>query len=167
MNNKKVLIQKVNHLEHLLLEASLVQEGLSNQLKAMQDKIDLYKESNDPKVLEQNNELIIDLIQHRLEVGKQTYHQHVPIMPIDDITRDNFYEAVEEALDLSVYLSAFMIRLMKEREQTESEPTTADEHNKEITMEEAVDYGPPYSAAQWTARDEKKAKDEKDKKSTA
>ena len=33
-------------------------------------------------------------------------------MPKDDITRDNFYEAVEEALDLSVYLAAYMLRLM-------------------------------------------------------
>ena len=45
----------------------------------------------------------------------------MPILPQDDITRDNFYEAVEEALDLCVYLTAFMLRLMKEKENIEAE----------------------------------------------
>ena len=78
----------------------------------------------------QNNDLILELIKKRLKVGAEQYHQNVPIMPKDDITRDNFYEAVEEALDLSVYLAAYMLRLMEEKERREFEPTTADEHNK-------------------------------------
>ena len=56
-------------------------------------------------------------------------------MPKDDITRDNFYEAVQEALDLSVYLSAYMLRLMEEKERREGETTTADEYNKELLEE--------------------------------
>ena len=87
-------------------------------------------------------------------------------MPKDDITRDNFYEAVEEALDLSVYLSAYMLRLMEEREQREAEPTTADEHNKNITMEEAANFGPPYSTGHANALDEKRATNDKAKNST-
>jgi cobalamin biosynthesis Mg chelatase CobN len=166
MTNKQILQNKVSHLESLLLESSLVQEGLAKQLENMQAKIDSYKESNNPKDLEQNNELIMQLIQTRLDLGKQTYHQNVPIMPRDDITRDNFYEAVQEALDLSVYLSAYMLRLMEEKERREGETTTADEYNKSITMEEAVNFGPPYSTGHANALDERKAKNDKTKEST-
>ena len=56
-------------------------------------------------------------------------------LPADDVNRDNFYEAVEEALDLSVYLAAYMLRLMEEKERREFEPTTADEHNEEHLRE--------------------------------
>lgn len=159
MTNKQVLQNKVTHLESLLLESSLVQEGLANQLEIMQNKIDSYKKSKDPKELEQNNELIMQLIQSRLDLGKETYHQNIPIMPKDDITRDNFYEAVQEALDLSVYLAAYMLRLMEEKERREGEPTTADEHNN-------VNHGPPFSTAQANALDEKRAKNDKIKEST-
>ena len=102
----------------------------------------------------------MELIQTRLDLGKETYHQNIPIMPKDDITRDNFYEAVQEALDLSVYLAAYMLRLMEEKERREGEPTTADEHNKN------VNHGPPFSTAQANALDEKRAKNDKTKEST-
>jgi hypothetical protein len=82
-------------------------------------------------------------------------------MPKDDITRDNFYEAVEESLDLSVYLAAYMLRLMEEKERREFEPTTADEHNKEIHP----DHGPAYSMANNSGY-EKEKKDDKTKRST-
>ena len=104
----------------------------------MQSKINKYKMTGDLSHLEQNNDLILDLIKERLKIGAKRYHQNVPILPSDDITRDNFYEAVEEALDLSVYLAAYMLRLMEEKERREGEPTTADEHNKEI-LEEVKD----------------------------
>jgi hypothetical protein len=87
----------------------------------MQSQINKYKITKDQKHLVQNNDLIIELIQERLKLGAQRYHQNVPILPQDDITRDNFYEAVEEALDLCVYLTAFMLRLMKEKENIETE----------------------------------------------
>ena len=96
--------------------------------------------TDDLSHLQQNNDLIINLIKERLKVGAKRYHQNVPILPSDDITRDNFYEAVEEALDLSVYLGAYMLRLMEEKEKREYEPTTADEENEkdmEGKMEEA------------------------------
>jgi hypothetical protein len=138
MNNKQILKNKLVHLEQALMEADFAMRAMAQRVDEMQSKINKYKITNDPKILEQNNDLILDLIKERLRVGAKTYHQNVPIMPRDDITRDNFYEAVEEALDLSVYLSAYMLRLMEEKERREGEPTTADEHNKEV-LEEVKD----------------------------
>ena len=163
MTSKEIMRNKVQHLEQALLETSFTMNKMEEQINKLQTKISTYKESGDDKDLNQNNDLIIDLIKERLDVGKKTYHQNVPIMPEDDLTRDNFYEAVEEALDLSVYLSAYMLRLMEEKERREGEPTTADEYNKETNP----DYGPPYSAAQWTTLDEERAKNDKTKESTA
>ena len=154
MNNKQILKGKLVYLEKALLEADFSMNQMTLRINEMQSQIDKHKESGDIKDLEQNNDLIIELIKKRLNVGAERYHQNVPIMPKDDITRDNFYEAVEEALDLSVYLTAYMLRLMEEKEQREFEPTTADEHN----TKETTDFGPPYSAAQWTTLDENKAK---------
>ena len=94
---------KIVHLEQALLEADFAMRSMAGRIDEMQSKINKYKITNDPKMLEQNNDLILDLIKERLRVGAERYHQNVHIMPSDDIRRDNFYEAVEEALDLSVY----------------------------------------------------------------
>ncbi len=131
MTNKEMMRNKIAHLEQLLMEAGFAHKQMERNLDEMQSKINKYKITNDPKHLVQNNDLIIDLIKMRLELGAKKYHQNVPIRPIDDINRDNFYEAVEEALDLCVYLSAFMIRLMEEREQGESEATTETDQKNE------------------------------------
>ena len=106
MNNKQILKNKVTYLEQTLLEAEFAMQQMAGRIDEMQSKINKYKITDDPKHLEQNNDLILELIKKRLKVGAEQYHQNVPIMPKDDITRDNFYEAVEEALDLSVYLAA-------------------------------------------------------------
>ena len=132
MTKKQIMQNKIVHLEQALLEADFAMRSMAGRIDEMQSKINKYKITNDPKMLEQNNDLILDLIKERLRVGAERYHQNVPIMPSHDIRRDNFYEAVEEALDLSVYLAAYMLRLMEEKERREGEPTTADEHNKEI-----------------------------------
>jgi len=131
MNNKQVLKNKLIYLEQALLEADFAMKHMALRIDEMQNKIDKHKESGDIKDLEQNNDLVIDLIKKRLDVGAKEYHQNIPIMPKDDITRDNFYEAVEESLDLSVYLAAYMLRLMEEKERREFEPTTADEYNED------------------------------------
>jgi hypothetical protein len=162
MNNKQVLKNKLIYLEQALLEADFAMKQMALRIDEMQKQIDNHKESGYIKDIEQNNDLIINLIKKRLDVGAKEYHQNVPIMPKDDITRDNFYEAVEEALDLSVYLSAYMLRLMEEKERREFEPTTADEYNKEIHP----DYGPAYSMASNSGY-EKEKKDDKTKRSTA
>ena len=163
MNNKQILKNKVTYLEQTLLEAEFAMQQMAGRIDEMQSKINKYKITDDPKHLVQNNDLILELIKKRMEVGAEQYHQNVPIMPKDDITRDNFYEAVEEALDLSVYLSAYMLRLMEEKERREFEPTTADEHNKP----DLKNYGPAYSAALSTSIDKEEHENRKQKESSA
>mgnify|MGYP001269300590 CR=1 FL=1 len=121
MTNKEIMRNKIAHLEQLLMESGFAYKEMERKLDEMQSQINKYKITKDQKHLVQNNDLIIELIQERLKLGAQRYHQNVPILPQDDITRDNFYEAVEEALDLCVYLTAFMLRLMKEKENIEAE----------------------------------------------
>ena len=121
MNNKQILKNKVTHLEQALLQADMVFSSMEAKLADMQSKFNKFKITDDKRHLEQNNELIMNLIQERLNMGAHKYMQQVPVMPEDDITRDNFYEAIEEALDLCVYLTAFMLRLMKEKEKLESD----------------------------------------------
>jgi len=135
MNNKQILKNKVTHLEQALLEADFAMRTMAQRIDEMQAQMNKYKITGDLSHLEQNNDLIINLIKERLKIGAERYHQNVPILPSDDITRDNFYEAVEEALDLSVYLAAYMLRLMEEKERREGEPTTADEHNEKYLKE--------------------------------
>mgnify|MGYP003647284383 CR=1 FL=1 len=132
MNSKGLLRRKVVYLETALLESESVVQGLLSEIEKLQKVIESYKESDDPKDLEQNNDMVLDLIKLRLDKGARDYHRQIPIIPADDINRDNFYEAVEESLDLSVYLAAYMLRLMEEKERREFEPTTADEHNMDI-----------------------------------
>ena len=140
MTRKQMMQNKITHLEQALMEADFAIRAMAGRVDEMQSKINKYKMTDDLSHLTQKNDLIIDLIKERLKVGAKRYHQNVPILPSDDLTRDNFYEAVEEALDLSVYLGAYMLRLMEEKEKREYEPTTADEENekhKKVKMEEA------------------------------
>lgn len=130
MTNKEMMRNKIAHLEQLLLESGFVHKNLEQRIDEMQSQINKYKITKDQKHLVQNNDLILDLIGKRLEVGATRYHQNVPILPEDDITRDNFYEAVEEALDLCIYLSAFMLRLMKEKERQEIERNKSEENSQ-------------------------------------
>ena len=132
INSKGLLKRKVVYLETALLESEAVLKGLLTEIEKQQDIINSYKEDNNPKILEQNNDMVLDLIRLRLDKGARDYHKQIPITPADDINRDNFYEAGEEALDLSVYLAAYMLRLMEEKERREFETTTADEYNAEI-----------------------------------
>jgi len=129
MNNKQILKNKVGFLEQALLEADWTMKTMGLRIDELQKIINDYKEFNNPEDLTQNNDLVITLIKERLKKGAEDYHMNIPITPADDINRDNFYEAVQEALDLSVYLAAYLLRLMEEKERREGEPTTADEHN--------------------------------------
>ncbi len=128
-------MNKITHLEQALMEADFGMRAMAARIDEMQSKINSYKITDDKSHLIQNNDLIIDLIKERLDVGAKRYHQNVPILPKDDITRDNFYEAVEEALDLSVYLAAFMLRIMEQKENMEEETNqkVKDEKTKEST----------------------------------
>ena len=129
MTNKEMMRSKIAHLEQLLLESGFVHKNLEQQIDKLQSQINKFKITNDQEHLVQNNDLIIDLIKTRLDLGAQRHHQNVPILPEDDITRDNFYEAVEEALDLCVYLTAFMLRLMKEKEKQDIEESESKENS--------------------------------------
>ena len=131
MTSKEMMRNKIAHLEQLLLESGFVHKNLEQQIDKLQSQINKFKITNDQEHLVQNNDLIIDLIKTRLDLGAQRYHQNVPILPEDDITRDNFYEAVEEALDLCVYLTAFMLRLMKEKEKQDIEENESKENSTE------------------------------------
>ena len=135
MTKKQMMQNKITHLEQALLEADFGMRQMAMRIDEMQSKINKYKMTDDLSHLTQNNDLIIDLIKDRLKIGAERYHQNVPILPQDDITRDNFYEAVEEALDLSVYLAAFMLRLMNEKEEMEKKKNqeVKDDKAKEST----------------------------------
>ena len=135
MNNKQILKRKVVYLETSLMESESVIQGLLTEVEKLQKVIESYKDSGDQKDLEQNNDMVIDLIKLRLDKGARDYHRQIPITPAEDVNRDNFYEAVEEALDLSVYLAAYMLRLMEEKERREFEPTTADEWNESVNRD--------------------------------
>ena len=129
MTKKQMLQNKVTHLEQALLQADMVFSSMEAKLADMQSKFNKFKITDDKRHLEQNNELIMNLIQERLNMGAHKYMQQVPVMPEDDITRDNFYEAIEEALDLCVYLTAFMLRLMKEKEKLESDKSKTEKES--------------------------------------
>ena len=62
------------------------------------------------------NKQLIAQIEARLDKGKQEYKQEVQL--VDD--RDFVQEALEEALDLSVYLSAELIRIKELRRKISS-----------------------------------------------
>lgn len=119
MNNKEIMKNKIKHLENALIEADFTFQAMELKMRELQEKINKYKITDDKTHLIQNNELILELIQKRLDLGATKYLQQVPVMPEDDFTRDNFYEAIEESLDLCVYLTAFLLRLMKEKEKFE------------------------------------------------
>ena len=59
-----------------------------------------------------NNDKILKMIAQRLEKGAIKYQSQVPI----NGSRNNLEEALEEVLDLSVYLSAVLLELREEYE---------------------------------------------------
>lgn len=54
-----------------------------------------------------NNESILELIEERLHYGAIEHGEEVPL----DGTRDHLQDAIEEALDMIVYLAAMLIEL--------------------------------------------------------
>ena len=57
----------------------------------------------------ENNKLILKLIERRLEVGAEEHGAQVPL----DGTRDHLKDAIEEALDMIVYLAAMTLRYVR------------------------------------------------------
>ena len=57
------------------------------------------------------NDIVAKMIKQRLDVGQKKYGGD---MPIHD-GRDWLKEAIEEVLDLSVYLAAYLVQLKQQR----------------------------------------------------
>jgi len=56
VNNKQILKNKLVHLEQALMEADFAMRAMAERVDEMQSKINKYKITNDPKILEQNND---------------------------------------------------------------------------------------------------------------
>ena len=57
--------------------------------------------------LEKNEKAVINLITKRLEIGRTRYGGDIPIN--GEKQRDNLREAIEEAADLSVYVTSLLL----------------------------------------------------------
>jgi hypothetical protein len=57
--------------------------------------------------LKENEEKVVDLIKNRLELGRNRYGGDIPIN--GEKRRDNLKEAIEEAADLSVYVTSLLL----------------------------------------------------------
>jgi len=57
--------------------------------------------------LQENEHKVMSLINERLELGRNRYGGDIPIN--GEKNRDNLKEAIEEALDLSIYLASVLI----------------------------------------------------------
>lgn len=64
------------------------------------------------------NELIVEHIKKRLDVGQERYNGNVPLTGTKG--RDNLYESLEEALDLAIYLAAEIVSIMYKRDKHDS-----------------------------------------------
>ena len=61
------------------------------------------------------NTKVLSMINKRMEIGQKKYKGTIPIK--SEGGRDNLKEAIEEVLDLSVYLSATLLELMEIRDE--------------------------------------------------
>jgi hypothetical protein len=62
------------------------------------------------------NDRVLALLRSRLELGQKKYGQDIPIQ--GENGRNNLKESIEESLDLSVYLTATLLELDAQREET-------------------------------------------------
>lgn len=69
----------------------------------------------------ENNKIILALIENRLAVGAKEYEQNVPL----DGSRDHITDALEEVLDLAVYIAAKLIEI-KNNEKIDFEYTKSE-----------------------------------------
>lgn len=60
------------------------------------------------------NDKVLALIRERLDAGQKQYGGDIPIAGEDG--RDNLFESIEEAIDMSVYLSATLLELKNLRD---------------------------------------------------
>ena len=74
------------------------------------------------------NEKIIKLVAERIEKGKEKYPDEIP----DDDGRNFLQEALEEALDMCVYLSGEILRLKKLKKKLLSKEHAKDDDGKDV-----------------------------------
>ena len=60
------------------------------------------------------NDKVLALIRERLDIGQKQYGGDIPIA--GEGGRDNLFESIEEAIDMSVYLSATLLELKNVRD---------------------------------------------------
>ena len=85
-----------------------------------------------------NNIKVMALIKARLDIGAKSYGNEIPLAGEEG--RDNLKEALDEALDLAVYLSATILELMDKRD-TPNNRMTLDEGKQEVMIRALNDYG--------------------------
>jgi len=64
-----------------------------------------------------SNKMILALIEHRLAVGAKEYKAEVPL----DGSRDHKMDALEEALDLAVYIAAELLEMQLDKQKEKKE----------------------------------------------
>ena len=85
-----------------------------------------------------NNEKVMALIKERLNMGAKSYGNEIPLAGEEG--RDNLKEALDEALDLAVYLSATILELIDKRAMPNNR-MTLDEERQEVMIRALSDYG--------------------------
>ena len=79
-----------------------------------------------------NNKVVLDLIDHRLQQGNEKFGREIPIDGTYDLV-----EALEEALDLAIYLSSKIIEIRNTRWGVQRDTSTINGRPKE--MVEAIE----------------------------
>jgi hypothetical protein len=79
-----------------------------------------------------NNKVVLDLIDHRLQQGNEKFGREIPIDGTYDLV-----EALEEALDLAIYLSSKIVELRNKRWGVKRERSTINHRPK--VMVEAIE----------------------------
>ena len=79
-----------------------------------------------------NNKVVLDLIDHRLEEGNKKFGREIPVDGTYDLV-----DALEEALDLAIYVSSKIIELRNRRWGVKRDSPTI--NNRPKAMVEAIE----------------------------
>ncbi len=79
-----------------------------------------------------SNDKVLALIRQRLELGQKRYGGDIPVK--GEGGRDNLKESIEEAIDLSTYLSATLIELKEKRDEPKVSQSGFQAEPETVTM---------------------------------
>ena len=80
-----------------------------------------------------SNDRVLAMIRERLNLGQKRYGQDIPLK--GEGGRDNFKESIEEALDMSIYLTATLLESSdKKAEESKSERKTWQEDDVRLIL---------------------------------